>query len=359
MFLSLQLLILPWLPLLFVVFLCSIVFSNSLDLYPTWAIQSAIFFHRDIINILFPLWLWEQLSGFMRTVAVRGHSGVLVLLCFICVWGIQTSVEKNPNATRRQVGLDANNLLPPPQVCQMQTCLWWGYLRMSGLLKPAVEMKVKVCLFCGDDQFRMCCGAGRLQLSLICENLAYKAPCASEIGVAPLKMTEWLFPAYSGLRRQKTWLIRSYLTQQWICCGEKILPVGLFWCQSLCFWGSSSLQLLTLSVCALKTLWYPLLRETLSQLGPQDFIWNQWSLPKILAGVGVCFTSAASWLCRVSCNLGTDYIHLGAANPPIFSCNSPTSLEKMYKISPSSYQNNPQLGSWKCKLQWEVTSGVL
>lgn len=194
--------------------------------------------------MLFPLWLWEQLGGFMGTVAARGHSGVLVLLCFICVWGIQTSMEKNPNATRGQVGLDASNLLPPPQVCQMQTCLWWGYLRMSGLLKPAVEMKEKVCLFHGDDQFHKCSGVVKLQLSLICENLAYKAPCASEIGVAPLKVTEWLFPAHSGLRRQKTWLICSYLTQQWIFCGEKFLPVGLLWCQSLCFWGLSSLQLL-------------------------------------------------------------------------------------------------------------------
>lgn len=61
---------------------------------------------------------------------------------------------------------------------------------MSGLLKPAVEMKVKVCLFRGDDQFHKCSGVVKLQLSLVCENLAYKAPCASEIGVAPLKMTE-------------------------------------------------------------------------------------------------------------------------------------------------------------------------
>lgn len=61
---------------------------------------------------------------------------------------------------------------------------------MSGWLKSAVEMKVKVCLFGGDEQFHKCSRSGRVQLSLVSENLAYKAPCASEIGVSPLRMAE-------------------------------------------------------------------------------------------------------------------------------------------------------------------------
>lgn len=99
-------------------------------------------------------------------------------------------MEKTPNAHRRQVGFVSSNLLPPPQVYQMQACLWWGYMGMSGLLKSPVEMKVKVCLFSGDDQFHKCSGSGRVQLSLISENLACKATCASEIGVFPLKVAE-------------------------------------------------------------------------------------------------------------------------------------------------------------------------
>lgn len=61
---------------------------------------------------------------------------------------------------------------------------------MSELFNSPVEMKVRVCLFSGDDQFHKCSGSGRVQLSLISENLACKATCASEIGVFPFKMAE-------------------------------------------------------------------------------------------------------------------------------------------------------------------------
>lgn len=66
---------------------------------------------------------------------------------------------------------------------------------MSGLLKSAVEMKVKLCLFSGDDQFHKCSGSERVQLSLVSENLAYKATCASEMGVFPLKIVSCMFTA--------------------------------------------------------------------------------------------------------------------------------------------------------------------
>lgn len=68
-------------------------FPNSLDLYSTWEILPPVFFffQRGITDILSPLILTD---GSMGNVAVRGHSGVLILQHFICVWGIQTSVEK-------------------------------------------------------------------------------------------------------------------------------------------------------------------------------------------------------------------------------------------------------------------------
>lgn len=56
-------------------------------------------------------------------------------------------MEKN-NATREQVGLDGNNLLPPR--------LWWGHLVVSRLLKSTLAMKVKVCHFGSDTRFHKC-----------------------------------------------------------------------------------------------------------------------------------------------------------------------------------------------------------
>lgn len=110
---------------------------------------------------------------------------------------------KKVNATRRQVGLGGSNLLPPPQVCQTSPCLWWGHLVISKLLKSALATRVKVYHFGSDDGFHMCSESGMLQPSIVYDNLAYKDPCASEMGFSPLKRTECLFPAYSGLRTHK------------------------------------------------------------------------------------------------------------------------------------------------------------
>lgn len=96
----------------------------------------------------------------MGTVTVRCHSGVLLSYHFICVWGVQTSMEK-VNATRGQIGFDGNNLLPPPQVCQTLACLWWGHLVMSRLLKSALAMKVRVCHFGSDGRFHKCSESGK------------------------------------------------------------------------------------------------------------------------------------------------------------------------------------------------------
>lgn len=77
---------------------------------------------REISQIpLSPLAL-EQLSGFMRTLVVKGHSDVLVLLCFICVWEIQTIVRKIPNAHLMQ-----RLVLFPVISCphHRSACLWW------------------------------------------------------------------------------------------------------------------------------------------------------------------------------------------------------------------------------------------
>lgn len=111
---------------------------------------------------------------------------------------------------------------------------------MSGLLKSAVEMKVKLCLFSGDDQFHKCSGSERVQLSLVSENLAYKATCASEMGVFPLKIVSCVFTAQKT--QNITDLQLPYTAVNFF--GGKTLPVGLLWYQNLSFWCLSSLLFL-------------------------------------------------------------------------------------------------------------------
>lgn len=68
-------------------------------------------------------------------------------------------------------------------------------------------MRVKVYHFGSNDGFHTCSESGILQPSIVYDNLAYKDPCASEMGFSPLRRTECLFPAYSGLRTHKAWQI--------------------------------------------------------------------------------------------------------------------------------------------------------
>lgn len=102
----------------------------------------------------------------------------------------------------------------------------------------------------------------------------------------------------------------SHIMQQWIFQGKSPAGWVAFRWKALCFPRSLILGFIFLQlqldswVYTLKALWYHLLRETLSQLVPCDFMWNGWSLPKVSAGVGVCFTSQLP--IGVFCNMGTD-----------------------------------------------------
>lgn len=256
----------------FVLVLCSNFFFLTLLTFTQLGQFCPLFFPERYHRYpLFPLWLWQQLSGYMGTVAVRGHSGVLLSQHFVCVWGIQTSVEKI-NATRGRVGLDGNSLLPPPQVCQTlvcQTlaCLWWGCLVMSKLLKSALAMKVKACHFGSDDRFHKCSESGRFHHLWKLD--IQRSRCFWNRRVSIQK--DWVFIS-CVFRAQKT-QSRSDLKDT--LCGSQYFVgknpaswVAFRW-RVLCFPRSLILGFIFLAAStwfigyALKALWYRLLRETL------------------------------------------------------------------------------------------------